>query len=246
MYRVLSGQKYRLAGGDACYNAIYSSFKLLESWADAGEIDLIEQTINLCKPLVLNNATSIQALINGVSLPLIELNGISRIEQNRQICDYILDTELHRSPLQGVARVSEFYFGGCIFGEFADAIHQVGRLEWPDPEVHNTRPFYYQMCNEFGWFWTSAPNDPFGSKVTVDYWASLCTAAFGKLYTAQSLEENARRVRLRYGGIANANFTNVYTSQGEFDPWRYLGLNQDLNPSSPTYVIPGKLLGKFQ
>jgi hypothetical protein len=31
----------------------------------------------------------------------------------------------------------------------------------------------------------------------------------------------------------------VFTTQGEFDPWMAYGITEDINESSPTFVIPG-------
>lgn len=239
MYRIISGEKYLKAGGQKCYDAFQSTFDTLEKWAEDGDVKSIEENFKLCKPLVLEKTVDIQALMNAVGAPLVDVNGIARLSEIKQICDYVLDTNLHENVLQGVSSVSEFFYGGCIYGEFNDALRKVGQIETTNPDIHNSRPFFYQMCNEFGWFWTSSDKDPFGGKVTVDFWAELCTAAFGQKYTPDTFEENTRRVRLRYGGLEKANFTNVYTSQGEYDPWRRIGLNEDLSPSSPTYIIKG-------
>lgn len=246
MYRVVSGEKYLAAGGQKCYDAIKSTFDTLELWADDGNVKSIEENFTLCKPLELNSLLDIQALMNAVSMPLVDLNGIARLSDISQICDYMLDSNLHKTVMEGVVKTIEFFYGGCIPARFENVVGFLSRLETTDPEIHNSRPFAHQMCNEFGWFWSSSGNDPFGGKVTIDFWAQLCSAVFGRTYTPETLEANARRSRLRYGGIENAKFTNVYTSQGEYDPWRYAGINEDLNPSSPTYIIEGERLKSYE
>lgn len=42
-----------------------------------------------------------------------------------------------------------------------------------------------------------------------------------------------------YGGL-NANFTNLYTTQGAIDPNRVLGLSSNAGLSSPTEIISGR------
>jgi hypothetical protein len=46
---------------------------------------------------------------------------------------------------------------------------------------------------------------------------------------------------LKYGG-KHPLVRNVITTQGALDPWRVYGITEDINESSPTFVIPGELL----
>lgn len=57
-----------------------------------------------------------------------------------------------------------------------------------------------------------------------------------RFYDRNTLDANTRAMRLKYGGL-NSTFTRVFTTQGEFDPSRSLGLQEDLNPESPTKLI---------
>jgi hypothetical protein len=40
-----------------------------------------------------------------------------------------------------------------------------------------------------------------------------------------------------YGG-KNQNVKNVYSTHGQFDPWRPLGIQEDINQWSPTTILP--------
>lgn len=42
----------------------------------------------------------------------------------------------------------------------------------------------------------------------------------------------------------NPAVTNVFFTQGQLDPWRPMGLQEDLNEHSPTVVIPSNYLLK--
>lgn len=53
----------------------------------------------------------------------------------------------------------------------------------------------------------------------------------------ESYASNGRRLNAEYGG-KKAQFTNVYTTQGEMDPGRVVGKVKDVNPTSPTDIIP--------
>lgn len=56
-------------------------------------------------------------------------------------------------------------------------------------------------------------------------------------FTMESYESNGRRLNAEYGG-KKAQLVNVYTTQGELDPGRVLGKEKDVNPLSPTDIIP--------
>lgn len=43
----------------------------------------------------------------------------------------------------------------------------------------------------------------------------------------------------------NPAVTNVFFTQGQLDPWRPMGLQEDLNAQSPTVVIPCKFSKHF-
>jgi Serine carboxypeptidase S28 len=40
-----------------------------------------------------------------------------------------------------------------------------------------------------------------------------------------------------YGG-KKPNAKNIYSTHGQFDPWRLLGVQEDINESSPTVILP--------
>lgn len=42
----------------------------------------------------------------------------------------------------------------------------------------------------------------------------------------------------------NPEVTNVFFTQGQLDPWRPMGLQEDLNSQSPVVVIPSRFFSK--
>lgn len=57
--------------------------------------------------------------------------------------------------------------------------------------------------------------------------------------TLSQIEQNVNLVNKMYGGL-KPNVTNVYTTQGQLDPFLEGGLQTDLNPLAPAYVIPSE------
>lgn len=55
---------------------------------------------------------------------------------------------------------------------------------------------------------------------------------------------NTERLNVIYGGLT-PDVTNVIFTQGMNDPWRSLGVQEDLNSLAPAFVIPGKWFLNF-
>lgn len=53
------------------------------------------------------------------------------------------------------------------------------------------------------------------------------------------MRENLNYFNSVHGG-KKPNVTNVYSTHGQFDPWRPLGVQEDINESSPTVILPRK------
>ena len=80
-----------------------------------------------------------------------------------------------------------------------------------------------KCCNDSGRL-ASSPSD-------------LCIVLFGS-FDKTRMMNNADRTNVIYGGW-NPEVTNVFFTQGQLDPWRAMGIQQDLNDQSPAVVIPG-------
>lgn len=57
-------------------------------------------------------------------------------------------------------------------------------------------------------------------------------------FTNASSERNIERHNTMHGGL-NPEVTNVIFTQGELDPWRSIGVQEDLNPDAPAFIING-------
>ena len=57
-------------------------------------------------------------------------------------------------------------------------------------------------------------------------------------FTLDFIQTYLDRFNVIYGG-KRPNVRNVFSTHGEFDPWRRVGVNQDINESSPTVILPG-------
>lgn len=123
---------------------------------------------------------------------------------------------------------------------YVETVTYMRNISWSSGAVSSGyRPWFYQTCAEFGWYQTSRSEfQPFGSSFPVDLSIQMCADVFGESFTNATIHTNIDRKNVMFGSW-NARVTNVYFTNGLIDPWRAMGVQEDLNPSSPADVIPG-------
>ncbi|XP_001954817.4 putative serine protease K12H4.7 [Drosophila ananassae] len=99
-----------------------------------------------------------------------------------------------------------------------------------DDHGSGTRAWFYQTCNEFGWYTTtqskSSLSAAFAKQVPLSYFEKLCQDAFGPEQTPQKLARGIRQTNLEFGGFGfnhSERYAQVIFTHGQLDPWRALG-----------------------
>jgi Serine carboxypeptidase S28 len=59
-------------------------------------------------------------------------------------------------------------------------------------------------------------------------------------FTPEIVQRNVERTNVIYGS-KTPNVRNVYSTHGQFDPWRPMGVQEDINEWSPTVILPSKM-----
>lgn len=72
--------------------------------------------------------------------------------------------------------------------------------------------------------------------VLIRWWLLSCSDRFS--FTQENIDNNVSRFNVAYGAFEPA-VTNTIFVHGELDPWRSIGRQTTLNPSSPAIVIRG-------
>ncbi|KAI8046728.1 putative serine protease K12H4.7 [Drosophila gunungcola] len=93
-----------------------------------------------------------------------------------------------------------------------------------------TRAWFYQTCNEFGWYTTTKSNSSssaaFANQVPLSYFEKLCQDAFGAEQTAQKLADGVEQTNGKFGGYGfnqSERYAQVIFTHGQLDPWHSLG-----------------------
>ncbi|XP_032597712.1 putative serine protease K12H4.7 [Drosophila grimshawi] len=98
-----------------------------------------------------------------------------------------------------------------------------------------TRAWFYQTCNQFGWYTTTTTTNcstsasscmSFGSQVPVWYFEQLCRDTFGPGQTPAALAMGIAEMNAQFGGFEfnqSVVYRELFFTHGELDPWRALG-----------------------
>ncbi|XP_037730417.1 putative serine protease K12H4.7 [Drosophila subpulchrella] len=93
-----------------------------------------------------------------------------------------------------------------------------------------TRAWFYQTCNEFGWYTTTkskfTSSETFANQVPLSYFETLCQDAFGAEQTAQKLADGVEQTNSKFGGYGfnqSERYAQVIFTHGQLDPWGVLG-----------------------
>lgn len=85
------------------------------------------------------------------------------------------------------------------------------------------RPWYYQTCNEYGWYQSSgSKNQPFGSNFPVTLSTVMCRDVFGSKYSDSYIQQLIDDTNTFFGG-KQPDVENIYQTHGELDPWSPMG-----------------------
>lgn len=72
----------------------------------------------------------------------------------------------------------------CVDFRFENQVEIHRNISWDSfPAGRGYRQWFFQLCSEFGWFRTTAsPYQPFGSRVTLDFYLTFCNEVYGDMY----------------------------------------------------------------
>ncbi|CAL2039664.1 unnamed protein product [Caenorhabditis brenneri] len=123
---------------------------------------------------------------------------------------------------------------------YQDVINDLGNQSPNSPNLDN-RMWQYQMCTEFGWFYTTNSNEQtlFGAVVPTSLFLNLCFDLFpGAQLTSTSIRDIVDDYNRLYGAADDYSGTNVVFTNGWYDPWSRLGKESTADFSVVAYIIP--------
>lgn len=236
------GNTYQRVGGKECYDVLEYAFEALELLVWLEDADSLKEALNLCNDPLIKDEDDLSSIF-GNTLQLIQnklqSHSYAEIETS---CDMLMAK--NDSYLESFSHWFKTYLYPntfCFNLSVRDLVKQFNTTAWESVgTAGGDRQQFYLHCAQLGQFATSDTNaQPFGQRFGLDKFEALCDAVFGDGFM-DSIEFQNKKFITAFGGV-NPAVTNVYFTNGEFDPKITLGITKDLNKYSPADVIPCKL-----
>lgn len=229
-YKEVTGQSIRQVGGEACYNRIQNGIAELENMMSNGRSGEVKAMLKLCSNFNQRKQLDVWTLFSEISDIFAGIVQTHNKNDIQNACRSIMRGE---DDVSGVAAfiLSRFGSSSCtdvtykaMVASLSDTSYSYGMM----------RQWFYQTCNEYGWYQTSGSKDqPFGSKFPVDLYISVCNDVYGIDFTNETIHQKVENTNKDFGGL-NPNVKNVYITHGQLDPWSSMGIR---DPAQAT-VIP--------
>jgi hypothetical protein len=236
-YKEVMSDAFRTIGGEKCASRINNGFKAIDYLIDTNQAKKLEVLLNLCEPLDLQNKMNIWSLMSDLSNYFARMVQYYKGIEIEGICDQVL-----RETGDDLTAFTSFLrnkYRRCLSADHKAIVDYMKQTSLGHGANSGSRQWMYQTCAEFGWYQTSnSPRNIFGKNYPVDYYTQYCSDIFSAAFNKTTIENNIRRTNQIYGGF-NPFFTNVYSTHGQWDPWRPMGIKTDLNSRTPVSVIPG-------
>ncbi|XP_001868268.2 thymus-specific serine protease [Culex quinquefasciatus] len=237
-YKEVVSESIRLVGGDACADRIQRAYAQVEALLEQGAYDEVAQEFNLCASTDLTKTLDKQNFLSSISdyfAGVVQYHWPGDIEG---VCEVINDPN-YTTDMEALAGWFTSGSTRCYDASYDSMISYYRSTDWTHgANTGAMRPWFYQTCAEYGWYQTSgSENQIFGSGFPVELYIRMCADLYDYKFPERLLHVNVARTNTIYGHM-NPEVTNVFFTQGQLDPWRPMGLQEDLNEHSPAVVIP--------
>lgn len=241
-YFEVIGQDLRTFGSNDCYRRIWRAFQTIQNLIDGGRSVVIDEMFHLCHPLDVSNELEIQRFFEGITEIIVVdiLNG--GYTTVHDMCVAITSNEFTNDLLAfNDWFVTEHHSTGCFELSVQKIVDFLSEPEWESfGVITGRRQFHYLTCSEYGWFpTTDSQNQPFGSRITVNYFVELCRRVFGDSITEDSIRESTEGFNLKFGG-SRPEITNAFFTNGGLDPHRAVNVQEDIGETIEARTLPRK------
>ncbi|XP_016994833.2 thymus-specific serine protease [Drosophila takahashii] len=218
-YKEVVGRAFLELGGQQCYNRIENGIAELESLFANKRGAEARAMLRLCNSFDDQNDLDLWSLFGSISNVF---SGVAQYQSTGDIeyyCDYLLS---FRDDATAIANFVYWGWGmpSCIDATYASTVEY---YLWGVDNFDASRPWYYQTCNEYGWYQSSGSrNQPFGTKFPTTLYTTLCGDVFSSQYGNEQINSNAAQTNEYFGGM-EPGVENVYMTHGALDPWNPMG-----------------------
>uniref|UniRef100_B3P0B3 GG23317 n=1 Tax=Drosophila erecta TaxID=7220 RepID=B3P0B3_DROER len=229
-YMEMVDKSIRLSYGHNCSLRIEKGLKFLVKLFDGDEIQELLYNLNGCEGYRPKNPLDRAAFFNGLG------NYFALVVQSYsayipRLCETLMSLD-SGDELAFIEFLKLLYSEGRRSSECQDFGYS-SMLELFSEDLDQsseTRAWFYQTCNEFGWYTTtkskSSASQAFANQVPLGYFEQLCQDAFGAEQTAHQLAQGVEQTNSKFGGCGfnqSERYAQVIFTHGALDPWSALG-----------------------
>ncbi|XP_030374874.1 putative serine protease F56F10.1 [Scaptodrosophila lebanonensis] len=219
-YKEVVGKAFLELGGQQCYNRIQNGIAELEELFDNKRAAEARAMLRLCSNFDEHNDLDLWSLFGSISNIF---SGIAQTQREGDIefyCNYLLSFD---DDASAIANFAYYAWGSpnCLDPTYKETVEY---YLWGINNLDESRAWYYQTCNEYGWYQTSgSSNQPFGTKFPATLYTELCSDVFDHQFGNEKIVENTVQTNEDFGGM-EPEVENIYVTHGALDPWHPMGL----------------------
>lgn len=238
-YKEVVSDTIKQVGPAGCAERIERAIATLESDVDGGDMTRIQAMFNPCTPFTAQDSLDVWSFFSSISNAFAGLVQYHEPGQIDAMCAVIQDSTV-TDDVQALVNYIRGSSTNCYDINYQSFVDYYTDVSWEAGSTLNAyRQWFYQTCNEFGWYQTSnSDNHIFGSKFPVNLYAQMCADIYDGTFTMESMEANMVATNNRHKSFTPA-VTNVFFTHGEYDPWRPMGVQVALNEDTPTVILQG-------
>lgn len=178
-YKEVVSMAIKQVGPEGCADRIERAIAELERNVDAGDMTRIHSAFNTCTAFAATDDLDVWSFFSGISNRFAGLVQYHTEGDIDKMCDIILDASISDDvdALVNYIRGSSTLCYDVSYQAFVDYYTNVS---WESGSTLGAyRQWFYQTCNEFGWYQTSSSDDHiFGSKFPVDLYGRMCADVY--------------------------------------------------------------------
>ncbi|EDW83818.2 uncharacterized protein Dwil_GK13814 [Drosophila willistoni] len=230
-YMEMVSQSINLSYGHNCSQRIDKGLKHLSELFKENLIEEYLKRLNACKNFNPKDTLDRAAFFSGISnyLALIVQSYSSHIPN---LCEtlMLLDTNDEEAFLAFLELIHTEGRRSSNCQDFGyEAVLKLFTEQSLDYQISGVRAWFYQTCNEFGWYTTTTATPDLVHEVPLVYFENLCRDTFGPAQTTEKLARGIAEINKRFGGHAfnhSQEYKEVIFTHGQLDPWSALGLRE--------------------
>ncbi|EDW68117.1 thymus-specific serine protease [Drosophila virilis] len=218
-YKEVTGRAFLELGGQKCYDRIQNGIAELEYMFDNKRAAEARAMLRICSSFDHENDLDMWNLFGSISNIFASVAQTQSPGDIEYYCDFLLSFDDNATAIANFAYWA-WNYPSCIDARYQETVEY---YLWGIDNFDSSRPWFYQTCNEYGWYQSSRSNNqPFGNKFPATFNIELCKDVFSSKFGNEQIESNIAQTNEDFGGL-EPNVENVYMTHGELDPWSAMG-----------------------